>query len=91
MRAAGPEPYDAFKHHIRSTIAFAMQCAARHRGRGARLFEPEPGEDNFEEMEIAGGISDELLGFVRKYDKKRQVASGKVQPAAGTRGGRPAS
>ena len=42
-------------------------------------------------METTGGISDGPLAFVRGFDNKRRAASGKVQPAAGARGGRPAS
>jgi hypothetical protein len=85
LKAACPEPYEAFKTHVHSTIAFAMQCAGRSRGRGAHLSEPEPVVENFEELEVAGGISDELLAFVRKFDNKRRAAagaSGKVQPTA---------
>ena len=72
LKAACLEPYEAFRQHIRSTIAFAMQCQGRHRGRGAHLFEPEAVEDPFAELEVTGGVSDELLAFMREFDKSKK-------------------
>jgi len=85
LKASCPEPYDQFKHHVRAQIAFALQCQGRSRGRnGAHLIEPEVNHESFEELEIAGGVSDELMAFVRKFDNKRRAAaSGKVQPTGG--------
>ena len=72
LKAACPEPYEAFKQHVRSTIAFAMQCQGRQRGRGAHFLEPEAVEDPFTELEISGGVSDELLAFMRECDKSKK-------------------
>ena len=67
-----------------------MQCAGRQPGRVAHLFEPEPATQRFEELEVIGGPSEELIAFVGRWDMSRE-RTGKTQPAAGTRGGRPAS
>jgi len=86
LKAACPEPYDQFKHHVRAQIAFALQCQGRSRGRnGAHLIEPAVNNADFEELEIAGGVSDELMAFVRKFDNKRKAGASGKAPAAGAR------